>query len=635
MTVSTLSPPDTTGAGRGRFRIFGVFARMSIARALGSAAVVGLCGLLFALGSGAHAIRDEMLAMRHEEARHIVETAASVARSYVLKAQSGQMTDEAARAAALEAISAVRFAGGNYVFVFKDDGAMIAHSNPALIGRNYWNETDPAGAFFARRIIEAAQAGGAFADYLWPKTAGATPLPKFTYALGVPEWRWALGAGLWADDVDTSFLHAIRGSAVTFGVVLILLAALMSTAILRAQGFLQRLSREMRALAAGDLDVEIGGVKRSDEIGEAARALTVFRDTAREKQALERRADDERRRADADRLDRAREAQEVARQAIDHEREIVSRSIGGELARLAEKDLSHRLTTDLPDAYRKLQNDLNHALDRIGADLQNVAAGADTIVSGVGEIASASSDLSQRTEHQASSLAQTAAALGNITNAVRKTAEGALLARDVVRATTGEAEASRKVVASAIGAMTKIDQSAREIGQIVSVIDEIAFQTNLLALNAGVEAARAGDAGRGFAVVASEVRALAQRSADAAREIKGLITGSNTQVSEGVTLVRETGEALSRIVEGVSNINALVADIAASAETQAHGMQEVNAAVREMDHVTQQNAAMAEEATAASTSLAMEGKRLSALIGAFKLHADDARAPLGRPKRAA
>ena len=202
---------------------------------------------------------------------------------------------------------------------------------------------------------------------------------------------------------------------------------------------------------------------------------------------------------------------------------------------------------------------------------------------------------------------------------MRKTAEGSKHARSVVSSALGSAEQSGQVVRQAVEAMSGIERSSREIGQIIGVIDEIAFQANLLALNAGVEAARAGDAGRGFAVVASEVRALAQRSADAAKEIKALISTSSQQVEQGVAFVGQTGEALGRIVTQVAEIDGIVGEIAASAQEQATALDEVNTAVNQMDQVTQQNAAMVEEATAASQALAKETGELARLIGEFRM----------------
>jgi methyl-accepting chemotaxis protein len=318
------------------------------------------------------------------------------------------------------------------------------------------------------------------------------------------------------------------------------------------------------------------------------------------------------------------EAAEEARlkaeaEVLAKERALVANSVGAGLARLAAMDLTHRMSSDLPEAYRKLQSDFNSAIDELERALQGVRGSAQAIDGGAREISTAAEDLSRRTEQQASSLEETAAALDEITATVRKTAEGAAQARGVVSAAKADAERSGEVVRKAIEAMGGIEKSSQQISQIIGVIDEIAFQTNLLALNAGVEAARAGDAGRGFAVVASEVRALAQRSAEAAKEIKGLISASTTQVGQGVSLVDETGKALERIVAQVSEITNAVSDIAASAQEQATGLQEVNTAVNQMDQVTQQNAAMAEEATAASRSLAQESNQLSGLIDRFQI----------------
>jgi len=246
--------------------------------------------------------------------------------------------------------------------------------------------------------------------------------------------------------------------------------------------------------------------------------------------------------------------------------------------------------------------------------VDNVAA----IRSGSSEISQASDDLSRRTEQQAASLEETAAALDEITATVNKTADGARQASSVVQSARGDAEKSGHVVRDAVAAMNAIEQSSTQIGNIIGVIDEIAFQTNLLALNAGVEAARAGDAGRGFAVVASEVRALAQRSAEAAKEIKTLISASGQQVGAGVNLVGQTGEALQRIVSRVAEIDGLVSEISASAQEQATGLQQVNTAVNQMDQVTQQNAAMVEQSTAASHSLAQEADVLAASVSRFR-----------------
>jgi len=320
----------------------------------------------------------------------------------------------------------------------------------------------------------------------------------------------------------------------------------------------------------------------------------------------------------------------AAEEAKAEERARVASSIGAGLARLADNDLTCRMQDDLPAAYGKLKADFDGAIARLGEAFGAVKSAAEAVHSSAQEITAASNDLARRTEQQASSLEETAAALGQVTTAVGKNAEGAKRARAVVAATHDDADLGAGIVRRAVEAMSKIEKSSQQISQIIGVIDEIAFQTNLLALNAGVEAARAGDAGRGFAVVASEVRALAQRSAEAAKEIKALISTSTAQVEEGVNLVGETGAALERIEAKVSEINAVVATMSSSAEEQATSLQQVAAAVNHMDQATQQNAAMSQQASAASQSLASESEQLARLVGRFKVPPGGGE-PLPRP----
>jgi methyl-accepting chemotaxis protein len=301
---------------------------------------------------------------------------------------------------------------------------------------------------------------------------------------------------------------------------------------------------------------------------------------------------------------------------------------------LADGDLTFRLPEPFPPEYERLRADYNRAMDTLLQTCQVLQGVSKGLRTSAAEISQASDDLSKRTETQAATLEQTAAAVNEITTAVRTTAEGASHAQDVVGAARRDAEQSGEVVREAIAAMGEIEKSSSQIGQIIGVIDEIAFQTNLLALNAGVEAARAGDAGKGFAVVASEVRALAQRSAGAAKEIKTLIGASAGHVQHGVALVDRTGAALNRIVDQVADISGVIAEIAASTQEQASGLQQVNTAVHHMDQVTQQNAAMVEESTAASHHLVQEAQELSALVSRFDVGAHAA-APRPRAATAA
>ncbi|WP_296597569.1 globin-coupled sensor protein [Phenylobacterium sp.] len=320
-----------------------------------------------------------------------------------------------------------------------------------------------------------------------------------------------------------------------------------------------------------------------------------------------------------DTLKAERQRLETARVAAEAEQTTAVAAVGQGLSQLAGGNLTVRLEEALGTGFEALRSDFNNAVGTLEHTIAQVAGGVGTIRDGADEISDAAEDLSRRTETQAASLEETAAALEQISATIREAAASAASAGDAVTEAKTEAEAAGRVVGDAIGAMGQIEASSREIGQIIGVIDEIAFQTNLLALNAGVEAARAGEAGKGFAVVASEVRALAQRSAQAAKEIKTLIGASSEQVETGVKLVGQTGGALESIIERVTVVDRLVQGIANAAREQAAGVGEVNAAIHEMDKVTQQNAAMVQETTAATASLKGQATALASVTASFRI----------------
>jgi methyl-accepting chemotaxis protein len=439
-------------------------------------------------------------------------------------------------------------------------------------------------------------------------------------------------ANAWSDEWSAAAersLNLIITTVIVGGLLAAIVAVALGWLLTRSiAGPVVAMTASMKKLAAGDNTTAIPAVGQKDEVGEMAGALQSFKEAAIEKIRLEKEAAEARRHNESERV---RNDALRAQAALQQTR--VVEAIAAGLEGLSEGDLVFRLHDAFAPEYEKLRADFNTAMQKLQETMKIVAANTATIRSGTDEIATASNDLSRRTEQQAASLEETAAALDEITATVRKTAEGSNHARGVVGSAKVDAERSSQVVRDAVAAMSGIEKSSEQISQIIGVIDEIAFQTNLLALNAGVEAARAGDAGRGFAVVASEVRALAQRSAGAAKEIKTLISTSGEQVKAGAGLVGDTGKALERIVVQVAEINAIVVEIAASAQEQATGLNEVNTAVNQMDQVTQQNAAMVEESTAASQSLAQETEALARLIGTFRV-GNDVHAPAGRNLRA-
>ncbi len=423
-------------------------------------------------------------------------------------------------------------------------------------------------------------------------------------------------------NTKSSDLSAVTNSTILYS--LSALAALFAAAIamslwVSARGItgpIARLSARMVSLAGGQTREEVDGVNRKDEVGQMAQAVAVFRENALERTRLEQEADANRSLSEKERI--AREEQK-AREAADTQ--FAVDNLANALSRLSEGDVSYRISQPFVAHLDTVRENFNASAEKLQSALTRVAENARGIDAGANEIRAAADDLAKRTEQQAASVEETAAALEEITTTVKDSTRRAQEAGHLVAKARTGAEQSGDVVRKAVVAMERIEKSSGEISNIISVIDEIAFQTNLLALNAGVEAARAGEAGKGFAVVAQEVRELAQRSASAAKDIKGLISTSNTQVQEGVELVGETGRALETIVAEVQEINRHVMAIVEAAQEQSPGLQQINTAVNQMDQDTQKNAAMVEETTAASHGLAREASSLNQLLGQFKLSA--------------
>ena len=375
-----------------------------------------------------------------------------------------------------------------------------------------------------------------------------------------------------------------------------------------------RLRERMGSLAAGDTATEIAGMDRKDEVGQMAAAVQAFRENAIERVRLENETEANRSSSEKDRIEREKQK---ANEAADVQ--FAVDNLATALSKISQGDVTYRIVQPFVSSLDGIRGDFNRAAEQLQSTLSQVAQNARGIDAGANEIRSAADDLAKRTEQQAAAVEETAAALEEITTTVKDSTKRAQEAGHLVGRAKIGAEQSGEVVQKAVAAMEQIAGSANEISNIIGVIDEIAFQTNLLALNAGVEAARAGEAGKGFAVVAQEVRELAQRSAGAAKEIKNLITTSNSQVQQGVQLVGQTGKALELIVTEVQEINRHVAAIAESAQEQSSGLQQINTAVNQMEQDTQKNAAMVEESTAASHGLAREAASLNQLLAQFKL----------------
>ncbi|MEX5576808.1 methyl-accepting chemotaxis protein [Pseudophaeobacter sp. A-200-2] len=432
-------------------------------------------------------------------------------------------------------------------------------------------------------------------------SAAKAELPSFEIAFGdLEEVMEVLGeeieafgnqAGEHATSQNSQWVNLLIGLSCISIAFALTLSLKVSKGIV---GSLDALRSAIAKIAGGELEHPVPISKRDDELNSIAKALETLRG-----QLLHARDQE---------LENKRGTQQ-----------LVVKALGTGLQQLSEGNLSHIISEPFPDDYEQLRRNFNTTVSKLAVTVAEVIETSGSIQNGANEISQSSDDLSNRTESQAATLEETAAAIDELTASVKSAADGARSVENIMGEARTEAENSGKVVQSAVAAMTEIEESSTHIAQIISVIDDIAFQTNLLALNAGVEAARAGEAGRGFAVVASEVRGLAQRSADAATEIKTLITDSSKQVTRGVDLVGKAGEALTSIVDRVNHISKLVSDIAEGAVEQSTALGEINTGVVQLDKVTQQNAAMVEEATAASHMLKSDATKLAERVAHFKI----------------
>jgi len=565
----------------------------------------------FQIKSASQAIYAE----RNDMLRTQVETGISIIKDFDARVASGELTLEQAQAQALSLVNKIRYEPKGYLFGLGYDATVIFHPNPNVVGTNAAGKPDKKGNMFREQLIENGRNGGGITPYFWEKPGGEVDdvYEKSAYSLAYEPWNLVVITGVYIDDlqakINAMILEAILTGAVVAGIAL-------AAAFVVIRGITKPLASihgALSAVADEDVTIEIPHTDMSNEVGLMAKATKELQNKVRERHTMAERQEEQNRQLDAERQQNAdMQTEDAAQQA-----RVVS-TIGAALEHLAKGDLTTRCG-DLGSKYAALRDNFNDALTHLEAAMAKVNAKGIDISGSKEEIRRASNELSQRTERQASNLEETSAALDELTVAVRQTAEGAHEAAKRVTSISGEATKSDSIVAEAIGAMSGIEQSSAEISKIIGVIDEIAFQTNLLALNAGVEAARAGEAGKGFAVVAQEVRELAQRSAAAAKEIKSQISSSSGKVQNGVQLVGEAGEALKRISDQIKTANEIVSKIAHSASEQDTTLRSISASMNQLDVVTQQNAAMAEETTASAEVLANDTEGLLELIRGFKV----------------
>jgi len=586
---------------------------------------------------------NSALAMREQHLSDVVDTAIATLIEIDDQAKAGALTHEQAIALGQETMMKMRYGESGYFFVLNNQNIMIAHPiKPELNGTDQTDIKDTHGTYIFQEMIEIATTKGRGAlTYYFDKPDGSGDDEKISFVREYEPWGWIVGTGSYMSDIndDLTDMRTIGHSVLAAALIALgLTSALLVRSVTHP---LDALKARMSAMSQGDTHTEVPMTNNKSEIGEMARVLEIFRvalvertelaqaqiekdaamvrereDAAeREHQAkLREAAVEESRRKEQEKARQEKEAERAEAEAerernLRNQQRVVSTLAAG-LGAMSRGDLTVRINEDFPPEYVKLRTDFNDAVEKISRLASTIVEGAATIIGETDNLNSAAIDLSRRTETQAASLEETAAAITELAASVDSSARSAKDAAGTVGQTKDRSTAGRHVVQRTVKAMNDIAESSTQISKITSVIDDIAFQTNLLALNAGVEAARAGDSGRGFAVVASEVRALAQRSSEAANEIAKLIETSGRQVDEGVQLVNASGDALAEIETLVASLDGLVQTISTSASEQSVGLAEISTAVSQLDQVTQHNAAMFEETTAALQSLKAQATAL-------------------------
>jgi len=597
--------------------------------------------------------RSNLIELKKTEIKSVIESAVTMLSMYDAKVQAGEMTLEAAQTQAKAALSAIRYSGDDYVFAVTHDYVMIVNINPAVVDTNMRERTDPSGKRFIEEYTDGARTmGSIFTTFLFAG-AGAQAgqeIEKLTYVQDFKPWSWAIGTGVLKTDIDAIYWdNAITSAGIALAIIvgLVLIGWLVSRSLTRP---IKALNNQMVQLADGQFDITVSGTDRIDEIGTMARSVEVFRQNG-EKIAHMTEAEAARIiRDDAARKEMMSElqnsfgsvvdaavagdfSQRVSANFPDAELNALAGSVNSlvktvdtgldetseVLSALANADLTKRVEGHYAGAFGRLKDDTNAVAVKFSDIVGRLRDTSGQLKLATGEILSGANDLSERTTKQAATIEETSAAMEQLAATVTQNSTRAKAASDNAIASTRSAEEGGVVMAEATKAMERIATSSSKISNIIGMIDDIAFQTNLLALNASVEAARAGEAGKGFAVVAIEVRRLAQSSAQASTEVKALIEQSALEVHGGTKLVTDASAKLDEMLDGVRANSELLEGIAKDSSEQANAIHEVGVAVRQMDEMTQHNAALVEEINASIEQTEGQATQLDAIVDVFAI----------------
>jgi methyl-accepting chemotaxis protein len=613
--------------------------------------------ILFALGFVAimgyelSALYSNLDHFKREGSQSVVQAAAGIAQSYYDRAQKGEFPIAEAEKRAADVIRNMRYQGDGYLFIDSFDYINIMHAgNPAKQGTNRLNEADGNGKHYLKEMVDNAIANGSTYERYLLKQADGTLADKVTYAQAFKPFRWVIESGVKISDIQSVFLRTATTSGLIALAILVVLLAVGMVIIRGLAGPLKRLKANMDELARGNFDITLTNRKRQDEIGDMARAVEVFRENGikvaqmTEAEAVRILADQQARsammadlqRAFGDVVDAAIAgdfSRRVETEFPDPELNALAHSVntlvetfdggigatGQVLGALARADLTHRVHGNFSGAFGRLKDDANRVADQLGEVVSQLRNTSHSLKTATGEILAGANDLSERTTKQAATIEETSAAMEQLSTTVIETAKRAEEASRIAGAVTETAERGGQVMRDADAAMDRITASSGKISSIIGMIDDIAFQTNLLALNASVEAARAGDAGKGFAVVAIEVRRLAQSAAGASAEIKTLIEASGAEVNAGSRLVTEAAQQLEEMLGAIRQNHTLMEGIARQNREQASGIDEVTIAVRQMDEMTQHNAALVEQTNAAIEQTEAQAVELDRIVDIFTL----------------